>query len=267
MFLSDILFVIMLVVLVGLPFLSVAPKFESFPYELLFSGLGAASIVILAWDRVADRRGQRLQSLMTRIYLDEGEVKLFQALRSISQAVANSDSISDEHRDSIGMAIAVLRQSGRYHRIDYLYPRNAFTELKVLQGAVRDYSAIWKGNQERAKDFAGITGIGEDYVLAVLKGNITLVKAEDGTFVPYMSDGVTPSRGYSPLNHEQGQKLKDLVTVAKAVDREDLGIRSPLWRTEIIQRVGKIAHEFTDFLEKNGIPAPFAKPERQPAIF
>lgn len=267
MFPSDLLFATILVVLLVLPFLSVYPNFERIPYELFFSALGAASIVILAWDRVADRRGQRLQNLMTRIYLDEREVKLFQALRSISQAVTNSDPISDQHREAIAMAIAVLRQSGRYHRIDYLYPRKAFTELKALQGAVRDYSAIWKDNQERAKHFATITGIEEDYVRAVRKGNITLVKAEDGTFVPHLSDGVTPARGYSPLNHEQGQKLNDLVMVSNVVDRESLGIRSPLWKTEIIQRVSNIAHEFTDFLEKNGIPAPFAKPEQQPAIF
>jgi hypothetical protein len=263
MFRSDLLFATILVVLLVLPFLSVYPNFERIPYELFFSALGAASIIILAWERIADRRGQRLQNLMTRVYLDEGEIELSQALWSISRTVTTSDLIPDQDRDAIAMAIAVLRQAGHYHGIDYLYPRNAFTELAALQDAVRDYTAIWKGNQEKVKDFASITGIGEDYVSAVLKGLVTLVKAEDGTFVPYMSDGVTPSRGYGALNQEQGQRLKDFVTASKAVDRERLGVDSQIWRMTIHEGAISIAHEFTVFLEKNGIPAPFAKPKQQ----
>ena len=98
----------------------------------------------------------------------------------------------------------------------------------------------------------------------MLEGLVTLVTAEYGTFVPRLSGGVTPARGYSPLKYEQGQKLKDLVTASEAVDREGRGIRSHIWRMRIMWRVKNIEQEFTDFLEKNGIPAPSAKPERQP---
>jgi len=265
MFASDLIFAIILVVLLVLPFLSVSPEFKTFPYDLLFAALGAASIVILAWERIADRRSRRLQNLMRRVCMDDGEFKLFRTLASVSRAVAEKSPLSQQQLDSITGAAAILRLAGRHHRIDCLYTRKGLAELLTLSQHLLDYDAAWLDIRGQVEVLVADKPELTELVYDLLRGHLILEENKAGDFLPYIAHPWARASGLGPLNHEEGQRIRDFVKAFQRKQARNKGIHSPIWGVEIIQRIGTILGEFGLFLEKHGIRAPFTEPEKHPA--
>jgi len=264
MFRSDLIFPIILAVLLVLPFLSVSQEFKTFPYDLLFSALGAISVVILAWDRIADRRSERLKNLMRRVCLDDGEFKLFRTLRFISGAVEENGPLFQQELDSISGAAAILSLAGRYHRIDYLYPKKIAVELLSLLQSLLDYDREWLDIEDQVEASATDKPWLKRLVYGLLRGEFILKENERGLFLPYIAHNRARAEAFPTLNHDEGQRLRDFVKVIQTKQAENEGILSPDKRTEIIYRIGTILGEFGLFLEKNGIPAPSTGPEKEP---
>lgn len=259
MFRSDLLFATIVVVLLVLPFLSLYPSFEKFPYDSFFSALTAVSVVILAWERIADGRGQRLQSLMRRVYLDHGEFKLFKTLTSISKAVAEKKSLSQQEVDCIMGAAAILRLAGRYHRIDYLYPRKGLAELEALLQPLLDYDLAWQDIRDQVEVLVADKPELKELVYHLLRRYLILEEDEAGDFLPYIANPWARAGAFASLNHEEGRRIRDFVESFRSKQARNKGIHSPIWGVEIIQRISTILGEFGFFVEKHGIPAPGAE--------
>jgi len=131
-FLLDWIFTAMLVALISLPFVSAYPAFDRIPYELFYSALGSVSVVILAWDRIADGRMARLRELWNHTYSDTCEFKLRQTLDEIRVSVKKSEDLEDITIARLIAATAILTRSGKFHAVEYLYPKTVVAELNTL---------------------------------------------------------------------------------------------------------------------------------------
>lgn len=251
MFRSDIIFVTILVALVVLPFGSVAPGFQQFPYQLFFSALAAASIVILAWERVADRRSQRLQNQMRHLCLNGQGLELLDALNTIVNSVERHVSIPENSERLVNKAAEFLRRYGRYHRIDILYPKGAIENVDHLHKAMRQYNEVWKPMQRQIEGLLHNRPDLETLTWDLLDAIPT--KRRPDARVPSAKDLSSIAEAYEfqtlGLGREANEKLSKLLIKTE----EKSGVWFPALRKDVIDAAGELRELFLAFLARNGI--------------
>jgi len=256
MFLTDWLFLVLLIGLPAVSFLSLDPPSLRYSPELFFSALSAVSIVVLAWERIADSRGTQLRQLMKRLYLDSGEVELHQTLRTICNYVKRCDGLSGEESETIHRAISILERSGRFHRIDRLYPKKAQEELRKLSPWLREYREDWNDWRSRLVEFEGTYFISPNSTLwAIAKGQVEL-REHDGLLVPYLRGSLSRADKYAALSREQGKKALAFIDSLRRESRYMRRLEDSTWKREILGRASYIRDSFNRFLEAHGLEPP-----------
>jgi hypothetical protein len=261
MFRSDILFTIILVVLLVVPFCSVYPEFKMFPYALFFSALGAASIVILAWERIADRREVILRRLMKRVYLEKGGIELHQTLRAVCDIVRGCRELSGEESKKIQRAISTLERSGCFHHVDHLYPKEILWELETLSQWMKKYEQELDDLILTINEFEG--GRFREYcddVLRMMRGDAGM-RLEGESYISYGKPDREPRKAWASFDRKTGQEF--LTFVGTLEERSSFGrrIHDSTWKGEILQRASRIRDGFVSFLEKHGLEAPSGSDE------
>ena len=209
----DWFFLLLLVGLMILPFLSVHPEFYRFPYELFFSALGSASVVILAWERIANSRVAQLRLLMERVYYsdEKGKGYLYKALRSIFIATKKRKRIQDEDAKNVRRAASILEQSGSFHGVAYLYPKKTLGELHNLSHQIDEYNKDREDFEERIKGFKG--GKFKDLdrlIIEVIEGEVEM-RLEGESYKPYGKGSGEPLRKFHALDRkERGNLMNSL---------------------------------------------------------
>jgi len=261
MFYTDWFFLLLLIGLPALSFLSIDPPSLRYSPELFFSALGAASIVILAWERIADSRRVQLRQLMKRVYLDKGEVELYQTLRVVCDYVRRSDGLSGEEAKTIQRVISILERSGRFHGIDCLYPKKAQEELRELSPWLREYHEDWNDWRSRLVEFEGTYFISNHSTLwAIAKGQVEL-REHDGLLVPYLRGSLNRADKYAALSRERGKKALAFIDSLRRECRYMRRLEDSTWKREILGRASCIRDSFTDFLLSHGLEPPIGSDE------
>jgi hypothetical protein len=256
MFWIDRILIAVLVILIVLPFLSVYPTFDRFPYELLFSALGAASIVGLAWERIADSRRKRLYRLMKRVYLDNGHLKLHRTLESVCGDVRAWNIVGEEFREAIQKSVSTLQRLGRFSRVDDLYPKCVTEELRMLSRWVGEYLDDRKDFASRVGQFRKrLPGTSENLFWAIAKGEIEL-RTDGRQLVPYYRPSGMKAEGYAA---PEGYYEKAITEFEEGLAKDSAFVlkhRNGTWRKEILERASLIRDRFIRFLVEHGIEPP-----------
>jgi len=256
MFFSDIIFGTILVVLLVLPFVSAAPAFKEFPYDLFFSALGAASIVILAWERIADRREVRLGQLMKRVYFDKTEIELDRTLRTMCSNILQCQPLLGEESRKIGEAISILKRSGRFHRVDDLYPKKVLGELENLSQWIKKYEQDWNDLVRRIGEFEG--GRFRDYyedIRRIMRGDQE-IRLKGESYISYGIPDGEPRKAWASFDRKTGEEFLTLVKKLKEESSFWHRLDDSTWKTEILHRTNRILNGFNSFLEKHGLEPP-----------
>ena len=211
------------------------------PYSSFFAAIGSASVIILAWERIAHSRSARFRHLMRRVC-----PTLFRNLSSFERGV--QEIALDSIVDSLEQSIYVLRQYGWFH-IDRLYPKNAVDELAKLAVSSNEYLSELAEFRKQAKNFSGSHGLQEALVEAVVRDEMKLGeerKIVEGNrlIITY----VAPHPRVE-LSYEVGQELYSL----KRKLEEEPGYRRKwkdgTWTRELVERAKRVQNDFTSFLD------------------
>lgn len=261
LFYTDWFFLSLLVVLPVLSFVSIDYLSLRYSPELFFSALAAASIIVLAWERIAHSRGIQLRRLMRRVYLHGGETKLQQTLGSICFTVRQCESISDDDKRNLPYAIQILRRAGRFHGVDRLYPKNGLQELSVLLKWVNEYAKDLDDFIGAVKQIHG--GKFHEYryhVLRVMRGDAEM-RFDGHEYHSYSKPGGEPRPAWPRFGQKDGEEFLALVDRLQKESKFFSGIKDSTWRREILQRASRIRNGFVSFLEKHGMEPPTGSDE------
>ena len=226
------------------------------PYTSFFSALGSASIIVLAWERVAHSRKLQLRHLMNRVC-----PVLFGALLSIQKGVWGR---KDSDLDDLEQSIKSLKRYGCFHSVDRLYPSNAVEELVKLQSFSRDYMKDWSEFRKQLEDFNSSHGLQNTSVVEeVLVGTLELRELHDigeggqpvnRRYVPLVKKGTSWERASgAELPYEVGQQL---ISLRERMSKESDYLRklsNELWARELVQRASRIRSDFEAFLDEHDI--------------
>lgn len=261
MFYTDWFFLLLLIGLPALSFLSIDPPSLRYSPELFFSALGCTSIVVLAWERIASSRMEELRRLMKRIYLDDGEINLHQTLRSICNYVRGCQGLSGEEWKKIDRAISILERSGCFHRIDRLYPNKALEELRELAPWVEEYHRDWDEMRNGLVAFAREERYPNLELLWAMVRRQVELREEEGVFVPYLKGSMSRAGAYAELTRERGEKAIALIEMLTQESTCMSRIVDHIWKREILERASRIRYSFTSFLVAHGIERPTGSDE------
>jgi len=256
MFLLDGSFATIVIVLVVISLSAGYPDFKAFPYTSFFSALSAASVIVLAWERLAGSRAVQLNQLMKRVYLEEGEIKLQRVLTTICNKVRALRAIETSERNGLSRPVTILDGSGRLRGLDYLYPRKSVQQLRELFVHVDNYNSDHEDLLRRIREFDG--GKLEEYadhVLRVLRG-VAEMRLEGNSYVPYSKYDGKPCGAWPTLNSDTGRKFNSLVKLLEQEAPFMRAMRSSIWTTAILERASEIRDMFVRFLEQRGIEPP-----------
>jgi hypothetical protein len=259
MFRTDWFFLLSSVGLLALPFVKIQAACEriwlQYSPELFFSAVGAASVVILAWERIASYRGVQLRQLMEQVYSDRSDSGIYQTLRAVCNYVRGCNGVTEYFQEVIQNAVFVLRDSGRFHRIDRLYPRGVIKELQSLSQWIAEYSKDWDEVRDRILDFGKLyPKPSSDLLWGMLKGN-TELRDQKETFVPFVTtkSGV---EAYPRIEREMAERAIWFVTELKRDCRFVRRMNDGTWIKEILERASRIRDRFTKFLVSHGLELP-----------
>lgn len=256
LFYTDWLF---LSVLVGLPilsFLAVEPLSLRYSPELFFSALSAASIVVLAWDRIAESRVVQLHRLMRRVYLNEGEVKLYLTLKSIRDNVVLSKGPGLDVQQQLQRAVYILKHQGQYRGIDRLFPAKATDELQSLSQWIGEYVNDWRDWLKRIGEFyTSPFDLPQELLQSMAAGRVEL-REQNGFYVAYPKQSNTRDYSWSRVDRELGENAVTFVETLKQESKYLRRLEDGTWRREIIERVSRIRQGFNAFLEKHALEIP-----------
>jgi hypothetical protein len=256
LFYTDWFFLSLLIGLVVLSFLSVDPPSFRYSPELFFSALGAVSIVVLAWERVADSRGKRLDRLMERVYFDKEQIKLYQSLRSICNSVRGYNGLSGEESKKIRQAISILERSSSFPRVDRLYPKEALEELRKLPPWVEQYHKDWGDWAKRIREFEEKEFPVPDSPLWAMATDQVELREQQGLLVPYLKGTTSRADRYAALERADGEKALAFFEKLEQEARYVRRVKDGTWSKEILKRASRIKDSLTTFLENHGLEPP-----------
>jgi len=253
MFYTDWFFLLLLIGLPALSFLSIDPPSLRYSPELFFSALGSASIVVLAWERFANSRMDQLRRLMEHVYLDGGQIKLYQNLRSVCNHVRLRYGLAVDSQNKLQHATSILERRGRFHRVDHLYPKKVIGELHSLSERIGEYVKDWDDCRTRIIGFDKNEPRGVfQLVWAIVKGQVEL-REQEGMLVPYLKGSTRKADAYAALDGDSGKRVVAFVEKLRQESRYLRRIEDSTWRTEILKRASHIRDAFTEFLEEHGM--------------
>ena len=256
MFLLDRIFAITVVVPVAISLLVGYPDLSAFPYTSFFSALIAASFIVMVWERLAYRRAVQLCQLMNRVYLEDGEIKFQRLLTTICNNVRALRAIERPERNQLSRAVAVLDRSGRFHGLDYLYPRKSLQQLRELLVHVEDYNSGHEDLLRRIQEFdGGRLKDHADHVLRVLRGEAEM-RLKRNSYLSYSRYDGKPREAWPTFNRRTGRKFNSLVELLKREAPFARAMKSSIWTTTILERASEIRDMFIGFLEQHGIEPP-----------
>jgi len=256
MFYTDWFFLSLLIGLPLLSFMSFNCLSLRYSPELFFSAVGAASIIVLAWERIAEGRGTELRLLMERIYSDKGEIKLQRVLALICSRVKDHYGMEPIEFNMLLKTVLILKRSGRFHDVDRLYPKKAMNELSVLLKWVNEYA---KDNEDFKKDLRErYDGKFYDHwyhVLRVMKGDAG-IRFDGHEYYSYSKPDGSRVPSWPRFGQENGLEFLALVEELKKESCFFARIEDSTWRREILERASRIRDIFVQFLEKHGVEPP-----------
>lgn len=257
MYKIDGIFLIILGILLGLPMvywgssitlmfsnstdapITVTRTIQSFPYELVYSALGAVAVVALAWQRIADARNARLNALIKRAWNTD----------TVREVEAIKDSV-DRHKpfniSKVEESLSVLKKYGRIYKIDQICPEDALKELEQLVSLADKYLKALKEFDEaiRKKD----VGRAKEFVLGRMElrhhggDAFEWVVEPDGKRLP---TGSIVTRTYHDI----------LVDLKKNLDNSEYLVkhRQGFWQKELSERASRVRDRFRQLAEERSL--------------
>jgi hypothetical protein len=233
MFPTDWFFLTISLVLLGLSFVSIGPSFGRlwlrYSPELLFSAVGAISVVILAWERIASSRSVQLRQLMERVYLDGEEHRPYQTkiepcntLRVMCNDVRTNVGLASFFPETVQKAILVLKDNGRFHYFDYLYPKKVMTDLEKLHDQITEYANDYDELERCINDFVKNEprpAFPQDRIRSIVIGGIAATRIDEEL---------------STVAPDIRQKVTEFIEKLRQESSYVARLKNGIWKTEIM---------------------------------
>jgi hypothetical protein len=193
---------------------------------------------------------------MRRVYLNEGEVKLYLTLKSIRDNVVLSKGPGLDVQQQLQRAVYILKHQGQYRGIDRLFPAKATDELQSLSQWIGEYVNDWRDWLKRIGEFyTSPFDLPQELLQSMAAGRVEL-REQNGFYVAYPKQSNTRDYSWSRVDRELGENAVTFVETLKQESKYLRRLEDGTWRREIIERVSRIRQGFNAFLEKHALEIP-----------